>query len=151
MRIATRTPLGIATVGRLRLDSAVFALVACAFAAGTYTFAGRVAAQPRPVAAPALPVQKAPSAAEFAHDFLGVSNQFAREHGEAVRFSAADCVQASPGHYMCSYRIARRGRASECHVMQARWTPDAASTFTITLAGRTARCGSLREALHSLT
>jgi hypothetical protein len=151
MRIATRTPLPIATVGRFRVDYAVFGLVACAVAVGVYAFAGRVAAQPQPVAAPAVPAAQTPSAAEFAGDFLGVSNQFAREHGEAVRLSHADCVQASPGHYMCSYLITRRGQAGECHVMQARLTPHAASTFTITLAGRAARCGSLREALHSLT
>jgi hypothetical protein len=34
--------------------------------------------------------------------------------------------------------------------MQARWTPERASSFTVTLAGRTERCGSLREALRSL-
>jgi hypothetical protein len=34
--------------------------------------------------------------------------------------------------------------------MQARWTPERASTITITLAGRTRRCGSLRQALDSL-
>jgi hypothetical protein len=35
-------------------------------------------------------------------------------------------------------------------VMQARWTPQAASTITVTLAGRAGRCGTLREALRSL-
>jgi len=34
--------------------------------------------------------------------------------------------------------------------MQARWTPERASLFTVTLAGRTRNCRSLRDALHSL-
>jgi hypothetical protein len=40
--------------------------------------------------------------------------------------------------------------SSECHLIQARWTPNATSTFTVTLSGRVARCGSLREALDSM-
>ena len=34
--------------------------------------------------------------------------------------------------------------------MQARWTPNRASAFTVTLSGRTRKCGSLREALQNL-
>ena len=58
--------------------------------------------------------------------------------------------KASPGYYMCSYALERAGQPLECHIMQARWTPRQASTITVTLAGRTARCGSLREAIASL-
>jgi hypothetical protein len=91
-----------------------------------------------------------PSAAEFAHAFVGTTNQFAAEHGDPTRISQPHCVQASPGHYMCSY-VAKRPRVPRrCYLMQARWTPQKASTITITLAGRTARCGSLREAIDSL-
>jgi hypothetical protein len=91
-----------------------------------------------------------PSAAEFARAFVGTTNQFAAEHGDPTRISQPHCVQASPGHYMCSYVATRPRVPRECYLMQARWTPQKASTITITLAGRTARCGSLREAIDSL-
>ena len=52
--------------------------------------------------------------------------------------------------YMCSYAVTGPAAATECRVMQARWTPKKASTITVTLADRAARCGSLREALHTL-
>ena len=66
-----------------------------------------------------------------------------------TRIGRADCVQAAPGRYMCSYAVTKPGTTT-CHLMQARWTPDRASTITVTLAGRTRRCGSLAEALDSL-
>jgi hypothetical protein len=34
--------------------------------------------------------------------------------------------------------------------MQGRWTPHAASTITVTLAGRSRRCGTVRQAIQSL-
>jgi hypothetical protein len=34
--------------------------------------------------------------------------------------------------------------------MQATWAPEAASSFGVTLSGRTARCRTLRDALDSL-
>jgi hypothetical protein len=92
-----------------------------------------------------------PTAAEFAEQFFATANAYAAEHGHAVRLGRAHCVQASPGHYMCSYESQAPGQAAQCHVVQARWTPNAASTFTVTLSGRAARCGSLRAALRSLT
>ena len=82
--------------------------------------------------------------------FVGTTNQFAKDHGDPTRIAQADCVQAAPGRYMCSYAAQKPGAPKTCHVMQARWTPDAASTFTVTLAGRTKECGSLRQALSSL-
>jgi hypothetical protein len=146
MKIATRTPFGL-----------VFAAVACGVAAGVYLIAQNVSAEASAVVAPpparaesSAPASRPPTAAEFAHGFVGVSNHYARTHGDPVRLARADCVQASPGHYMCSYVTTRPGRRSECHVMQARWTPKSASSFTVTLAGRSRRCGSLREALRSL-
>ena len=51
---------------------------------------------------------------------------------------------------MCSFAILHDDGSSECHLIQARWTPEAASTITVTLAGRVARCTSLREALDSM-
>jgi hypothetical protein len=91
-----------------------------------------------------------PSAAEFAHAFVELANGFAQSNGDFSRVAHPDCVEASSGHYMCSYAVTRPGRSDECHLMQARWTPERASTITVTLAGRTRSCESLRGALQSL-
>ena len=91
-----------------------------------------------------------PSANDFATAFIGVSNQYASTLVDGPRFVNAHCVEAARGRYMCAYATVWRGRAAECHLMQARWTPQAASTITITLSSRTPLCGSLREALDSL-
>lgn len=73
--------------------------------------------------------------------------------GEALVHTASithtHCVQAAPGAYMCAYTLTRAGR-QECHLMQGRWTPNATSTITVTLAGRSRRCGTVREAIQSL-
>jgi hypothetical protein len=90
-----------------------------------------------------------PSATDFAAAFIGVTNKYAKEHEDTARAGQAHCVQAAPGRYMCSYTVTRSG-TSTCHLMQARWTPDEASTINVTLAGRTARCATLREAIRSL-
>jgi hypothetical protein len=89
------------------------------------------------------------SAAQFAHNFIGVTNKYASEHGGGAVASGADCVQAAPRHYMCSYRVKVKGTTT-CHLMQAQWTPASPSAITVTLAGRTSRCGTLREAIQSL-
>jgi len=94
--------------------------------------------------------QPAPSAREFGRAFVGTANAFAAANGRPERLLNPDCVQASPAHYMCSYGIARPGRALDCHVMQARWQPAGPSTIVVTLAGRVARCETLRAALRSL-
>ena len=91
-----------------------------------------------------------PSAAEFGVAFVETTNSYAREHHDSARISDPHCVQASAGHYMCAYTVTGRGRHPTCHLMQARWTPREASTITVTLAGRTERCRTLREALDSL-
>ena len=91
-----------------------------------------------------------PTAAEFGRDFVALSNRFAADHGDGRRISDPDCVQASPGAYMCSFASTRPGGPRQCHLMQARWTPRRESTITVTLGGRTKRCGSLREAIASL-
>jgi len=103
-----------------------------------------------PAAKAGLERTAVPSAAEFAHAFVELANGFAQANGDFARIARADCVQGSSGHYMCSYAVTRPGRSDECHLMQARWTPDQASTITVTLAGRTRRCESLRGALQSL-
>jgi hypothetical protein len=100
-------------------------------------------------AASSLSAPATPSATKFAAEFIGVTNQYAKEHGDTAQAGDAHCVQAAAGRYMCSYTVTRNG-TSTCHLMQARWTPDRASTITVTLAGRTARCTTLREAIQTL-
>lgn len=91
-----------------------------------------------------------PSASEFAIDVVGTTTAYANANGETARIANVDCVQASSGHYMCSYAVVRPGRARECHLMQAIWTPNRASTYTVARAGRTHACGTVREAVRSL-
>src|SRR5262245_30943838 len=63
----------------------------------------------------------APTAVGFATIIVGTANGYAKEHGDAARFGSADCVEAAPGRYMCSYTITEPGSHPECHLMQARW------------------------------
>ena len=91
-----------------------------------------------------------PSAVEFKVLFVGAWNQYAEATGDPRRLRDADCVEAAPARYMCSYAVVQPDEPMSCHLMQARWTPGRASTITITLAGRTARCRTLHEALRSL-
>ena len=96
------------------------------------------------------PSRGAPSAAAFGQMLAGVANKYAQEHGRGERIHAVDCVRASSKRYMCSYAVMRTRARNECHLIQARWAPGAASSIVVTLSGRTARCGSLRAALDSL-
>jgi cellulase/cellobiase CelA1 len=91
-----------------------------------------------------------PAASEFARVVLSTTTAYAEAHGGTARITNVDSVQASPGHYICSYAVTRPDDAGECHLMQATWTPNGASTYTVTLAGRVHRCRTLREALRSL-
>jgi hypothetical protein len=91
-----------------------------------------------------------PNASQFAVAFVRMTNGYAADHGDPARVERAHCVEAASGRYMCSYVVRKPGARNECHLMQARWTPAAASTITVTLAGRTKRCGTLRDALRSL-
>jgi hypothetical protein len=128
---------------------AALVLVACGTALAVYLLAP--SAGPQQAAAQAAPLaSKTPTAVEFAHNFVGTTNAYAAASGDETRIANADCVQASRGHYMCSYAAKKPGARAECHIMQARWTPNRASTITVTLAGRATRCGSLDEALRSL-
>src|SRR5262249_14840519 len=95
-------------------------------------------------------IEAPPTAAEFEIVLTGTSNAFAKDQGAQVRLTNAHCVSPTPGHYMCAYVATTPGGRRRCHLMQARWTPDALSSFTVTLAGLTARCGSVREAVRSL-
>jgi hypothetical protein len=91
-----------------------------------------------------------PTAAQFAVLLVTASNVHGEQHNQAQRLQNADCVQASRGHYMCSYAVVRPRKAAECHLIQAEWTPNAASDFTVTLSGRVSRCATLKAALASL-
>ena len=108
---------------------------------------GRVHA---PDAARTSPRPVTPSAAEFGIAFVETTNSYAQEHHDPARISDPHCVEASAGHYMCAYTVTGRGPHPTCHLMQARWTPGEASTITVTLAGRTKRCRTLRGAVDSL-
>ena len=140
----------LAHAGRPSRAFLLLGLVTAAVAAGTYFVAA-----PGHAKAPARPAERsafgpAPSAAGFADVLVSLSNAFAKQHGDPARLSHPDCVQASRGHYMCSYLVTRPGRRSECHLVQAEWGRERTSSFTVTLSGRVRRCGSLREAVHSL-
>jgi hypothetical protein len=102
-------------------------------------------AAPATHAAPTQP----PSAVEFAKIFVASANAYSVAHHDGRGVAEPHCVEAAPGRYMCAYTaVTPAGRA--CHLMQATWTPAAASTITVTLSGRTHRCDSLRSAIRSL-
>jgi hypothetical protein len=87
-----------------------------------------------------------PSAAEFGQLFVHLANGF----GSTTRVAKPHCVEAAPRHYLCAYVTVQPGLAARCHLMQAEWTPNAASTITVRLSGRVAVCDTLRHALRSL-
>jgi hypothetical protein len=91
-----------------------------------------------------------PSASNFAAMLVLTITDDAKAHGKSLRIERTDCVEPTRGRYMCSYNLRVPGSPAACHLIQARWTPARASVFTVTLAGRTARCTSLSDALRSL-
>ena len=121
---------------------AAFVLCLCA--------AGAAAAGTLPHRPVSTTAASAPTATGFADLFLSTVNGYARAQGDARRVADPDCVEAAPGRYMCSYASRGAGRPPQCHLMQARWTPQLASTYTVTLAGRVKSCKTLRDALGSL-
>jgi hypothetical protein len=138
---------------RFALAYLALALVACA----TVGAFGVLTRGSEDTAAAATPTKYAkaapaatPTATEFAATFAGTANAYSKAHGSPSRIARVHCVQASRGHYMCSYAVVRPQRAQECHLMQARWTPGQESSYEVTLSGRADRCGSLREAIASL-
>ena len=91
-----------------------------------------------------------PAAAEFARVVADATTSYAKQNGDKSRVANVDCVQASRGHYMCSYLLIRPSLPRECHLLQARWSPGDGSLYAVTLAGRVPTCETLREALRSL-
>jgi hypothetical protein len=126
---------------------AVYAIPAAAAAPGATHITSTPVSQPHPAT---RILEAPPGPLEFASTVVGTTTAYARAHREATRITNVDCVQASPGHYMCSYAVTRPNRPRECHLMQATWTPNSTSTYAVTLAGRVEKCSTLREALRSL-
>jgi hypothetical protein len=85
------------------------------------------------------------SPADFGRALAGAANEVAG----SAKIVNVHCVQGDPGNYMCSYAVQRRGGRFECHLMQGSWSQDTAA-IEVTLAGRTKRCATLRDAVHSL-
>lgn len=85
------------------------------------------------------------SPAAFGRALAGAANEFAG----SAKIVNVHCVQGDPGNYMCSYAVVRRGGRLECHLMQGSWSQDTLE-IEVTLAGRTKRCATLRDAVHSL-
>ena len=142
------------TMNRIGIGSVVLLGVALVSATATVHVAGgrstgAVTTAPRQVTRTAHG-PRYPSAAEFGRALVGTTNQFAAKTGDPTRIGHPHCVPGSPGSYMCAYSSKRPGKPRECHLMQGRWTPEQDSTITVTLGGRTGRCGSIREAIDSL-
>jgi hypothetical protein len=95
-------------------------------------------------------LQQPPSAGGFASLIADSTTAYQQAHGIPARLANVDCVRASFVDYMCSYAVTSPNHLPTCHLMQARWTPNSASLYTVTLAGRLKECGNLREALRSL-
>lgn len=149
----------LARAGQSPTRYVLLAAVATAVALGTYFAAGHVAkAHPRPAdtatRAPSSSESKfgpAPDAAGFARVLVSVSNAFARRNGDPTRLVDPHCVEGSRGHYLCAYAVARPHRKNECHLVQAEWAQEPNSSFTVVLSGRARRCGTVRDAIHSLS
>ena len=128
------------------------ALVGCFVAAATYKLTAPATGAGNPVraslAAASKHVRSTPAPAAFARTFREAMNAYAASRGDARRIANPHCVEASRGHYMCSYALVRSNGKRECHVMQAHWTPP--DPIKVTRAGRVARCDTLRAALKSL-
>ena len=151
---SVRSSFRLSRRARIRLGYVSLGLVLAGVAAATYAIAlpAHATRRPHAVVARSTTTSAPPSAAEFAEDFVGATNQYARAKGDPTRISHPHCIRTAQDHalFMCAYTATKPGAPSKCYLMQARWTPDAESSFTVLLAGRTTRCGSLREAVHSL-
>jgi hypothetical protein len=105
------------------------------------TFAGATWAY-LPVVHEATSTTMSPSA--FGRALAGAANEFG---GPTI--VNVHCVAGDPGNYMCSYAVQRRSGRLECHLMQGSWSQSTLE-IDVTLAGRTRRCATLRDAVHSL-
>lgn len=101
----------------------------------------------RALGEPAVP---APTAVQFAQQFVTLANAFGTLQGYRARVVHPDCVEPSVGRYMCAYATRQPGGVEQCRLMQAEWLPRSLSLIKVTLAGRVPVCDSLRAALRSL-
>ncbi len=126
---------------RLRIAYSLLAVLACVISAASYAVIAphHAAASPDPETIPPAPL--------FTKLFIHVADT-AAEHGEHV--VRPHCDDAGGGHFICAYTVVSLDGAEECHLMQAKWTPESEDLFEITLAGRTGRCSSIRAAVNSL-
>jgi len=128
-----------------RLTSLLLALIAAA------ALAAAVSAAPNSQAKRALGFLTPPSATQFAGLVLAST---ASAQAVSVRLENMNCVRASRVDYMCSYAVTSPNSPRECHLIQARWTPEwtpnGVSLYTVSLAGRVRVCDTLRDALRSL-
>ena len=132
----------------------LLAAIATLAALGTYFAAERVSAKPPPHRSETTSGSRfgpPPDAVGFARVLISVSNAFAVGQGDPTRISHAHCAEGSRGHYLCAYVVSRPRRAAECHLVQAEWALEPASSFTVVLSGRARKCGSVREAIRSLS
>jgi hypothetical protein len=129
----------------LTTGTAILAIVFSSGALGAPT-RGSHHSEPRRTAIAVPP----PAAAEFARVLADTTTAYAKQNGDKSRVANVDCVQASRGHYMCSYLLIRPSLPRECHLLQATWSPGDGSLYAVTLAGRVPTCGTLKEALRSL-
>jgi len=128
------------------------ALVGCFVAAATYKLTAPATGADTParvaVAASSTHVRSTPGPAAFGRTFVEAMNAYAASQGDARRLANPHCVQASRGHYMCSYVFVQANGKRECHLMQARWSPP--DPVKVTRGGRVGQCETLRAALKSL-
>lgn len=129
--------------------------VVAAVAALTVVFGSQLVTDTSPPAAlAAIAPRTPPSAEQVEQDLVGLANTYSLDIGSAARIGRTSCVSGSPGSYACSYvRIVPPDRGV-CAVALLRWTPNAASTYTVTTAGRVAlpaeECGPVTKVLHVL-
>jgi hypothetical protein len=107
-----------------------------------------------PAALVAIDPRTPPAAEQVERDLVGLTNAHSLAIGSAARIGHASCVSGGPGSYACSYvRIVPPG-SGVCAVALLRWTPNKASTYTVTTAGRVAlpanECGPVTKVLHVL-
>lgn len=133
----------------MKLAAGFCAIVAATAAAMYFGVTGFASTQPTQ-AAVVQAHSATPAAAEFATDLAGTANQYSAQHAAGDRLARTHCVEPAAGRYMCSFAVVHQDGSNECHLIQARWTPNTESTITVTLSGRVSRCGSLREALQHL-
>jgi hypothetical protein len=139
---------GVTRAGYLALAGVVGAFAGATYLISAWPSSTEARGAPRP-AVRARAVPPAPTAGQFGSLLITSANDYAASHDAHERLAAPHCVSPAAGYYMCVYVLHRPGR-SECHLVQARWTPLQASTYTITLASRVRKCGSIRQAIRSL-